>query len=663
MNRAIALFVALAMLLAHALAIHDDGFGRFAFPYDQAYAALRLARNLVYDDQLAWNPGSPAFESYPSFVWVLVCALAERIGPALSASTNVLVQTFGIQAALATIVVLSRFRADRSASLIAPLFLATSGAFAAGAASGLELSLFAFLALLAFFALERGRATTFGISSTLAVLVHPLGILFVLALVAIRAFGRPNDDEGPARRVRWAAFAAPIGVFVGVASLRWLATGFVVSPDMWALLHPSDMQWREGARTLSEFVRVGVTPFLLVFPALWLVLGSLSRTGSHAVFLAIVWCAVVALSGRTPLPFHVAFVPALPFICLAVQEGMIAALDGVSALHRRLTLVLFGLALLGSALASRTPADLGPLPIQSLQESWLRPSASARFDYDEPLGRLGLQEEIEVARRLRKVGIYLREHAEPNATVLTPWPGAVGYLSRLTVHDVLGRTDPRDPLDRPNPWSRRVRVDVVSALRRDTDFVVPYAAARSKPPTPPELARAWREGLDVHADALDRQTEVERALFPYELITVPVEDYTREGAALGRESFLLLRHSRLDARPKLEIEITGDDLRVGLRQTRMPQLAELELRLVDDQDRPFTVRPTGALDPACKARARVGLSLYDSGSREVELCRVRIPAHPTGGKWVAATARLLNPGSRGEGSAWEAVSDRAVTRF
>jgi hypothetical protein len=62
-NRIIALFVALAMLLAHSLAIHDDGFGRFSFPYEQAYAALRLARNLVYDDQLAWNPGLPAFES------------------------------------------------------------------------------------------------------------------------------------------------------------------------------------------------------------------------------------------------------------------------------------------------------------------------------------------------------------------------------------------------------------------------------------------------------------------------------------------------------------------------------------------------------------------------------------------------------------------------
>lgn len=664
MNRIIAVFVALAMLLAHALAIHDDGLGRLAFPYDQAYAAMRLARNLVYDDQLAWNPGAPAFESYPSMLWVAVCALAERIGPTLRLSTNIQVQSIGIAAALATIGLLSRFRADRTASLIAPLFLATSGAFAAGAASGLELALFALLSLTAFFALERGRSGWFASTASLAVITHPLGILLVAAMAAIRAFGRPNDDEGSARRLGWIAFSGPLGVFIGTGLLRWLATGFVFAPDLHSLLHPADGQWREGLASVREFAIVGVTPLLLVFPAAWLVLGSLSRTGAHAVFLALTWCGLVAASGRSPLPFHVAFVPALPFLCLAVQEGMIAALDGVSTLRRRVTLVVFGLALLGSALASRTPADLGPLPLQRFHEAWLRPSASARFDCVQPLGRLGLQEEIEISRRLRKAGIYLREHAEPTATVLTPWPGSIGYLSRLTVHDALGRTDPADVFDRPSPWSRRVRADVVSALRRDCDFVVPYAATRARPPTPSDLARSWLEGIDSgagpdEASRTARLAEIERALTRYELVTVPVEDYTREGAALGRESFLLLRNARLEQRPRLVVREVDGEVRVALSSTRLPQLAELELRLIDERERAWTVRPTGELDPACRARVRVGLLLYDSGSREIELCRVAKPAHPEGLRWVNATARLLNPGSRGEGGAWEAVSDRS----
>lgn len=660
MNRGIALFVALAMLLAHALAIHDDGFGRFAFPYEQAYAALRLARNLVYDDQIAWNPGSPAFESYPSMLWVAVCAVAERIGPALHLSTNIQVQSIGIAAALGTIVLMSRFRAERSASLIAPLFLAASGAFAAGAASGLELTLFALYALGAFFALERGRSVWFGVLASLAVVAHPLGVLLVAAMAAIRAFGRPNDDEGAPRRVRWAAFAAPFGVFAGIAVLRHLATGYWPSPDLHALFHPYPGQWRDGVLSVREFAIVGVTPLLLVFPAARLVLGSLSRTGAHAVILALAWCTWTALSGRSPLPFHVAFVPALPFLCLAVQEGMIAALDSASPLRRRVTIGVFGAALFGSALASRTPADLGPLPLERVHSAWVKPRASARFDAQQPLGRLGLVEEIDLARRLRKAGIFLRENAEPDASVLTPWPGSIGYLSRLVVHDVLGRTDPQTPWDRPAAWCRRERADVLSALQRDADFVVPVAAARARPPTPRELAQEWHDGLDIGAGAAGRLEAIELALLRYELITVPIEDYTRAGESIGRESFLLLRNARLDERPRLEVSAIEGDLRVELRRARMPQLAELEIRLTDAAETAFTLRPTGELDTACKARARIGLLLYDSGEREVELCRVRLPAHPSGGRWVSATARLLNPGSRGEGGGWEAVSDRAT---
>ena len=79
MNRSIALFVALAILLAHVLAIHNDGSGSLAFPYDQAHAAYRLARNLVVEGQLQWNPGSTAFESYSSPVWIAVCTIGERL--------------------------------------------------------------------------------------------------------------------------------------------------------------------------------------------------------------------------------------------------------------------------------------------------------------------------------------------------------------------------------------------------------------------------------------------------------------------------------------------------------------------------------------------------------------------------------------------------------
>ncbi len=659
MNRGIALFVALAMLLAHALAIHDDGEGRFAFPYDQAYVALRLARNLVFENQLAWNPGWAAFESYPSAAWVVVCAVAERIGPPLGISTNLSVQSLGILSSLAILVVISRFRAERSASLIAPLFLAASGGFAAAGASGLEIAPFTLFAAAAFYALERGRSVWFAACASLVCLTRPEGIVLVAAFAALRAFGRPNDDEGAPRFVAWAAFTAPVGLFLGVAILRTIGTGFFLAPDLHALLFPAEGQWREGFASLREFAVVAVIPLLLVFPAAYLVRGQLSRTGAHAVFLALAWCSATALLGRGTLPFHMAFVPALPFIALAVQEGMITALDGVSTLRRRLTLFAFGAGLVGSGLASRIPADLGPLPIQQVHEAWVRPRESARFDGEQPLARMGLMEEIEVTRRLRKAGIFLRDNVDQSASVLTPWPGAIGYLSRLTVHDVLGRTDPLHPLDRPRPWSRPGHVDIVAVLGREADFVVPYSTLRRSPPTLGELARTWMEGLDSRASEPGRIKEVERALAGYELITVPIEDYTRERASIGREPFLLLRHSRLRQRPQLSIERVDDGVRVCVKGARHVQLAELEIRLQDDAGRAFTLRPTGELDPTATARTRLALLLYDSGTREMELCRMTLPPHPAGGRWVSATARLLNPGSHGEGDPWEAVSDRA----
>src|SRR5205085_4448084 len=129
MNRSIALFVALVTLLAHTLAIHNDGAGHLAFPYDQAYVGFRLARNLVFEHQLAWNPGMQAFESYPSVLWLAVCAVGERFMPHVS--MNLFVQTIGILSMLLTVILCARFRTDRNASLIAPLLLATSGCVAA----------------------------------------------------------------------------------------------------------------------------------------------------------------------------------------------------------------------------------------------------------------------------------------------------------------------------------------------------------------------------------------------------------------------------------------------------------------------------------------------------------------------------------------------------
>lgn len=648
MNRSIAVFVALVTLLAHILAIHNDGQGAFAFPYDQAYVPFRLARNLVFDGQLAWNPGAPAFESYHSVLWVLVCAAGERIAPHLHVSMNSFVQTIGIVCMLLVVFLASRVRTDRIATMLAPLFLATSGAVAAAAANGLETGLFTLTALVAFLALESGRSWWFAVSLTACCLTRPEGVVFLLALFVLRVVGKANDDEGERPRVSPFAFAMPLLVLGAVTLARWQTTGFLLPPALWAAFHPADDAWRTGVLDLRDFLLSSITPLLLAFPAWYLLRGSLSRTGSHAAFVALAWTVAVGWRGRSTLPFAESMVPALPFVFLAAQEGLIVALDGVSRLKRRITVVAIVGCLAGCVLASKTPGDLGPIPFGNLHERWMTSSGSGRFDYASPLGRRGLQEEIETTIRFRRVALFLRDQIEVGSTILTPWPGAIGYLSRQPVHDLLGRADPLHPLDRPRTWTRRERADVVAALRADDDYVVPFAGVARSTMTRGALAAAWHEGLDERPGDPTRRAAIEGELERYELITVPIHDFVARGQPRATEPFQLLRAKRLDLRPRVELRQEGQRYRVMLFHRSHPQLADLHVNLLTSDGRSFSLRPTGVPCEDSSVHARTNVLLYDTGARGVELVRGKLPPPPDGTTWSELRAVLRNPDSRGD---------------
>lgn len=659
MNRSIALFVALVTLLAHTLAIHNDGVGSFAVPYDQTYVCLRLARNLVFENQLSWNPGGSAFESYPSALWIGICAVGERFAPFFHLSMNMFVQTIGIVCALVMLVLSAQFRANRIASLIAPLFLATSGCLAAAAANGLETTLFSLTALLSFLALERGRTWTFAIALAACCLTRPEGAIFGLAMLVLRVVGKPNDDEGERPRVPYVAFVTPILVVALSMLVRWRTTNFVLPPSFAVFTHPYPDQLREGVLYLRDFFFSSVSPLLLAFPAWYLLRGVLSRTGAHAIFVALVWTVAIAFQGRATLPFGEAMVPALAFIFIGAQEGMIVALDSRSAWKRHVTVVAFVACVAGSMLASKAPGDLGPIPFGKAHERWMEPSGSPRFGYEEHLGRLGLQEEIAQTIRLRRVGLFLRDQIETGASVLSPWPGSIGYLSRQQVFDVLGRTDPLQPLDAPRSWSRRERADMALVLAQDVDYVIPFCEAAAKPMSRNELARIWMEGLDLHWKDAGRIAAIENALGRYELITVPISEFIAHGQPREPEPFYLLRARRLEMRPRIEMRADGGRFHVVMFHKSHQQLAALRVQLKTNDGRTFSLRPTGELAPSTTVQARTSLLLYDTGARGIELMRGKLPDAPTGTKWIELRAVLRNPEATGE-DPFAFVSDEVV---
>ncbi len=181
MNRTTALFVALAILLGHALAIHQNLAGEIAPPFDFAYVAFRVARNLVQVGEFGWEDGVFGLDSYPSVLWVGVAAIAER----LYVPVNQLAQFAGLACAFACVLVLARFSPERLAGVIAPLLYVFSGGVASAALSGLETSMLALWILVAFLAYERGSRVWMTVGLVLATLTRPQGFVFALLLLAL----------------------------------------------------------------------------------------------------------------------------------------------------------------------------------------------------------------------------------------------------------------------------------------------------------------------------------------------------------------------------------------------------------------------------------------------------------------------------------------------
>jgi hypothetical protein len=651
MNRSIALFVALALLLAHTLAIYNDGTGSLAFPYDQSHAAYRLARNLVLEGQLQWNTGTTAFESYSSPLWIALCTVGERIcATRFNAnlellSINLYCQTIGIVAMLATVVLTARLRVDRVASLIAPLILVSSGCIAAAAANGMETALFTLFAVGCFLAFERGRPNWLAAFAVLLVATRAEGVLLVASLLALRPTAGPAVREGaPVPRRAW-PLALAVLAFAGACVLRWSTTDFVLPPAMHAVVDPAPGQVASGIASLGDLARTCPAVLLCALPLVLLPLRKLSGTGVRALVLGSVWLAWVALQGRAPLPFCELAVPALPFLGIAIQEGLIAALDSGSRLWRRLGLTALAGALVASALPSRLPADIGPLPFERLQQAWLRPEASARFGYEQRLGRAGLDEEIENVHLLRGVGRFFRDRLDPKVSVLSPWPGAIGYLWRGTLYDALPRANPIGGVDRPAPWSRRTRVDVAAVLASEVgfDFVVPVLRVPTGLPTPATLAALWRVELDQAPDAPGRAEAIEREFARFELVTVPIAVDSRAGAREDDVHFLLLRNRALGLAPQVELQADDGALRVRVRHVTHHQLADLRVTFTDERGRTLWMRPTGELTEHGPVSARTELLLYDTGTRYVDALEAPLPTAWDGVRLVSVRAGLVNP--------------------
>jgi hypothetical protein len=225
--------------------------------------------------------------------------------------------------------------------------------------------------------------------------------------------------------------------------------------------------------------------------------------------------------------------------------------------------------------------------------------------------------------------------------VLSPWPASIAYISRLDVHDLLGRTNPLPFQEPRGVWTRRNRVDIAHALREKWPVIIPRIRHSAAVPSPDELAEEWIREFDTRPFDAVRATEIHALMDEYALVTVPIQSFVRALVQPPPEPFHLLVLKSWAKLPRLRIEERDGALRVLCAHQAPVLIADLEVRLQLSDGTERWLSPSGIQRPA-RVLAQSDLLIADSGSKEFELCRVPLSAEITG-----ARARLENPGATG----------------
>jgi len=619
MNRTTALLLALALLLAHTLAMYHDASGGVLAPGDAAHAAYRSARNLVHLGSTAFNPGAPRYEPYPSTSLVVVAAIAER----LTLRVTTFCQVFGIGCALLTVVATSTLSRKRLAGVIGPALLVVNGGLATVAADGSEGALFALTLVSSFLAFQlRALGALVGLL-VLAFATRPEALIYLFALALLELLRRARPRPGERSALGALGFAAAL--CAGLHALRMAYGASAVPPDLLAVLRPSGERTLLGLEYTWDAARTTTTPLLVLLPLACVLSGRFSRLGNESLALALCGAAIVCLQGGSEQPFGAALVPCLPLLFVAVQEALVLLLDSRRRLMEPLAWVLLVVTGASSVFASKLPGHFGTATPGGALARWNSPGPLSEQAYGRSLGRAGLDESLSDTRRLRALGHFLREQTTPTTTILTPWPGAIGYLSRRHVHDMLGRVTPLARGARPRPWSGPARGDLLASMQLAPDYVLPSCAALERPFDRRELAARMLARFDALGPLPERVAALEHAIADYDLITVPVPLDERLESPAG-QPLLLLRARRLGQGPGLSFLSDGRAFAVELRHSGPHQLAELVVQFESENGHSYGMRPTGRFERDGRSSTRAELLLCKTGSRPIEVVRGEVPS-------------------------------------
>jgi hypothetical protein len=408
--------------------------GFTSFPLDDSWIHFHFARNLAEGHGFAYNPGVPVAGSTAP-LWTLVLAGGfALLGPQLYWA-----KVAGIAAGLATALVTARLAArwtsDRWLALLAGVAMAISGPLVWGALSGMEVDLAALLVTAALLSHTNGRDRTPALLLGLAALTRPEALL----LVPLVWMARPIT-------------AKRTGIFVGVTALclaPWVTFNLVtagtplpvtasakVEGGLIGFLSgtgKSETLWERPGQFELEWVQwLWSVNVLLPF----LILGGLSVIWRGRERRAALPAAMLVLH-----PIGMALLA--PYRGPGFQEGRysihllplatVVAVTALAALARwpRFRAAAAALFLMASIAAAPLAADRYAWAVQNIDAMQVH------------LGR------------------WVAMHTPQNARLALNDVGAIAYLSRREIVDVMGLVTPAII-----PYRRNGQAGVLSYLER-----------------------------------------------------------------------------------------------------------------------------------------------------------------------------------------------------
>jgi hypothetical protein len=389
--------------------------GAPGFPLDDSWIHLHFARNLAEGAGFSYNPGVPVAGSTAP-LWTLLLAAAALPAGASPGLAKVLGVVTTIAAALATAAAARAWGAAAATSGAAGVALLWTGAMAWGALSGMEVSLAALLVAAALLAHARDRAAATAVCGALAALARPEA----LVLVPLLALARPLSG----RRV--AIFLLVTAVILAPAVVFSVVTvGAPVPATAAAKVEGGVLGWLAGVRE-PMFRLLLDRPWQFVRE--WV--GWLWHT--HAVLPVVLVPALIAVARRLGRPL---VVPSLALILHPVAMALLAPYRGPGFQEGRYSMHLLPLAFVVLASA------LGPAPgrwRRAAVGAWL---ALALVPLPAAATRYGWAVQNINAMQVH-LGRWIDDHVPARARVATNDIGAIAYVSRREIIDLMGLVTP-----------------------------------------------------------------------------------------------------------------------------------------------------------------------------------------------------------------------------